>query len=164
MPTQCDNCCSLAVILTTNEKVYGRSYGAWPYIYYCEDCKAAVGCHPNTYIALGRLADRATRQLRSKAHEEFDKLWRTGLMSRDKAYTWLSLQLGIEVEECHISQLSKDQLKDVATLSADYLTQNLKALMRRKVKQDAKQQKRHERTIAAERRTENAGRRRKARR
>ncbi|UAG58564.1 hypothetical protein Kaya_027 [Pseudomonas phage Kaya] len=141
-PEQCDTCCSFNIELTTNDKIYGRTYGNWPHIYYCNDCRAAVGCHPGTFIPLGRMADRTTRQLRTKAHNEFDRLWQTGLMSRAKAYNWLANQLGIDPSECHISWLSKDQLKDVATLSADYLANNYEALMRRKVKNDAKQQKR----------------------
>src|SRR6218665_2087549 len=163
-PQHCDNCCSINIELTTNDRIYGRQYGDWPYIYFCCDCRAAVGCHPNTHIPLGRMADRATRQLRTKAHDEFDKLWRSGLMPRSKAYNWLASQLGIEASQCHISWLSKDQLKDVATLSADYLTHNYEALVRRKVKNDAKQENRNEPANAIERRNEDNARRRKTKR
>jgi hypothetical protein len=141
-PTHCDNCCSINIELTTNDRIYGRIYGEWPKIYFCVDCKAAVGCHPGTEIPLGKMADRATRQLRTKAHDEFDKLWRSGLMSRAKAYNWLAASLEIDPSQCHISWLSKDQLKDVATLSADYLNRNYNALLRRKEKQNAKQRRR----------------------
>ena len=163
-PEQCDTCCSVNIELTTNDKIYGRTYGNWPHIYYCNDCRAAVGCHPGTFIPLGRMADRTTRQLRTKAHNEFDRLWQTGLMSRAKAYNWLANQLGIDPSDCHISWLSKDLLIDVATLSADYLANNYEALMRRKVKNDAKQQRREERTINAERRAADEIRRRKTKR
>jgi len=164
VPEQCDNCCSLNIELTTNDRVYGRRYGNWPYVYFCNDCRAAVGCHPDTKVPLGRMADRATRALRTKAHDEFDRLWQTGLMSRSKAYNWLSAQLGIEPSQCHISWLSKDQLKDVATLSADYLKNNYAALMRRKAKNDAKHEKRIERENAIERRNQELARRRKTKR
>jgi hypothetical protein len=163
-PEQCDTCCSVNIELTTNDKIYRRTYGNWPHIYYCNDCRAAVGCHPGTFIPLGCMADRTTRQLRTKAHNEFDRLWQNGLMSRAKAYNWLANQLGIDPSDCHISWLSKDQLKDVATLSADYLANNYEALMRRKVKNDAKQQRREERTINAERRAADEIRRRKTKR
>jgi hypothetical protein len=163
-PTHCDNCCSVNIELTTNDKIYGRIYGDWPKIYYCNDCRAAVGCHPGTVIPLGRMADRATRQLRTKAHEEFDKLWQSGLMSRSKAYNWLAAALEIDPSQCHISWLSKDQLKDVATLSADYINRNYNALLRRKEKQDAKQRKQFEREQAEQRRNAEEIRRRKAKR
>jgi hypothetical protein len=164
-PTHCDNCCSVNIELTMNDKIYGRIYGDWPKIYYCNDCRAAVGCHPGTVIPLGRMADRATRQLRTKAHDEFDKLWRSGLMSRAKAYNWLAASLEIDPSQCHISWLSKDQLKDVATLSADYLNRNYNALLRRKEKQDAKQRRRFQQDEQDEqRRTSDHIRRRKAKR
>ena len=162
-PTHCDNCCSVNIELTTNDKIYGRIYGDWPKIYYCNDCRAAVGCHPGTVIPLGRMADRATRQLRTKAHDEFDKLWRSGLMSRAKAYNWLAASLEIDPSQCHISWLSKDQLKDVATLSADYFSNNYAALVRRKAKKDEKSRKQFEREQREEqRRTSDGIRRRKA--
>ena len=164
VPEQCDNCCSFNIELTTNDRIYGRRYGDWPHIYFCGDCRAAVGCHPGTFVPLGRMADRQTRALRTKAHDEFDRLWQSGLMSRSKAYNWLAAQLSIAPSECHISWLSKDQLKDVATLSADYLSQNYAALVRRKVKKDAKQEKRIERANAAERRKAEDARRRKTKR
>ena len=163
IPAHCDNCCSVNIELTTNDVIYGRIYGNWPKIYYCNDCRAAVGCHPGTVIPLGRMADRATRQLRAKAHEEFDKLWQSGLMSRSKAYNWLALTLGIDPSQCHISWLSKDQLKDVATLSADYFSNNYAALVRRKAKKDEKSRKQFEREQREEqRRTSDGIRRRKA--
>lgn len=163
-PEQCDTCCSFNIELTTNDKIYGRTYGDWPHVFYCNDCKAAVGCHPGTFIPLGRMADRSTRQLRTKAHNEFDRLWQSGLMTRRKAYNWLASELGIDESQCHISWLSKDQLKDVATLSADYLTNNYNALLRRKVKNDAKQERRNERANAVDKRNSNEARRRKAKR
>jgi hypothetical protein len=160
----CDNCCSVNIELTTNDKIYGRIYGEWPKIYFCNDCRAAVGCHPKTELPLGRMADRQTRQLRSRAHDEFDKLWKSGLMSRSKAYNWLALALEIDPAQCHISWLSKDQLKDVATLSANYLSTHEKALIRRKEKQNVKQRKQYEREQNEQRRSAEEVKRRKARR
>ena len=151
VPTHCNICCSVEITFTTNDTVYGKTYGKWPYIYRCEGCKAYVGCHEGTKIPLGVLADRSTRNLRVKAHEELDKLWRSGLMSRAKAYNWLAGELGIDTSQCHISWLTKDQLKDVATLSSDHYNRNYETLLKRKVKQDAKQSKRNERDDEYER-------------
>jgi hypothetical protein len=151
-PIHCDNCCSLNIQFVNNKCVYGQEFGDWPYIYFCNDCRASVGCHPGTDIPLGRMADRATRALRSKAHLAFDKLWNGGLMTRTKAYAWLAAQLEIEHSQCHISWLSMDQLRKVAVLSTAFLEQNLKALMRRKAKANEKEHKRREREFESKRR------------
>ena len=145
IPTHCDNCCSVNVQFVNNEIVYGKSVGSWPYAYYCADCRASVGCHPKTKIPLGRLADWATRQLRSRAHNEFDLLWRNGYMSRDKAYKWLAQALEIDVTQCHLSQLSKDQLKDTITLTSTYIKNNIRSLEKRRIKYHERQRKSTER-------------------
>ena len=67
----------------------------------CLPCDAYVGCHPNGE-PLGRLANKQLRAAKQKAHYYFDPIWRDGKMKRTKAYKWLSQQLGIKVEDCHI--------------------------------------------------------------
>lgn len=163
-PIQCDNCCSFNIELTTNDKIYKVKRGNWPFIYYCNDCGCAVGCHKNSFIPLGKMADRQTRRLRRKAHIEFDKLWKNGLLSRSKAYNWLALQLNIDYSECHISWFSKDQLKDVVTLSSDYYTKCKDILLKRKIKNDLKKEKREQREYATERRNKDISKRKRKRR
>lgn len=36
------------------------------------------------------------------AHEAFDPIWRSGAMSRSRAYQWLADRLGIDREDCHM--------------------------------------------------------------
>lgn len=103
-PTECRFCKS-KVELVENKAIYGENYGRWPYSYLCtkESCRAYVGCHPNTHIPLGTLADRPTREARKKAKTALDNLWRHyGYMSRGKAYKNLAKALKIPIEECHI--------------------------------------------------------------
>lgn len=145
-PRECDQCCSVNIKLTTNDRVYGRIYGQWPHVYFCEDCGAAVGCHPGTYIPLGRMADRQTRQLRARAHEAFDPLWRSGLMSRSTAYRWLAGELSIEHSACHISWLSKDQLHFVIKRAKEYYEEREHVAERRKEKRRDRSIKRNKRT------------------
>lgn len=145
-PSLCDNCCSANVRLTTNDRLYGRQYGQWPYVYFCDDCNAAVGCHPNTYVPLGRMADKETRHLRAKVHESFDPIWRSGLMSRSDAYRWLASLLEIEYEACHISWLSKDQLKLARERAAVYFAEREHIIQRRKEKKRDRSIKRSNRT------------------
>src|SRR5689334_13332484 len=110
-PKQCDHCCSLNIEFTPNDVLYGSLQGEWPYIWRCLDCGAAIGCHEGTRFPFGRMADKKTRALRRSAHEVFDVLWRSELMTRTKAYRWLSVELGIEFSQCHISWLTVEQLK-----------------------------------------------------
>lgn len=133
-PSSCDLCCSTNVILTTNDRVFGKTYGDWPHVYFCEDCGASVGCHPNTYLPLGRMTDRYTRKLRARAHEAFDPLWRSGLMTRTAAYNWLAHELNIEPQDCHISWLTREQLKTVETRAIEYYKEREAVLARRKEK------------------------------
>jgi hypothetical protein len=127
-PEHCDVCCSVNIALTDN-------------CYFCFDCRASVGCHPGTTIPLGRMGNRLTRTLRSRAHAEFDKLWFDGLLTRSKAYDWLAKQLEIEPNQCHMSWLTDDQLRDVATLSSDYYRTHYDILLRRKAKRNDKARK-----------------------
>lgn len=120
-PDSCDMCDSSNIVLTTNAVIYGRDYGKWPKLWYCNDCKAAVGCHPNTNIPLGRMADKETRELRKKVHDVFDRIWKSGSMNRSQAYEWLAQGLKIPAPDCHISWLTKEQLSDALVLSSIYL-------------------------------------------
>lgn len=152
-PELCNVCCSPNIKFTTNDEIYGKLHGEWPHIWFCGDCRASVGCHKGTRTPLGRMANKRTRQLRVKAHEHFDQLWRSGYLSRDKAYDWLAGQLKIDPQDCHISWLNDEQLIQVAELSAEYLTSNAATLARRQAKKDAKNARRIRREI------ESAGRR-----
>lgn len=145
VPTHCDNCNSTRIEFTSNDKVYGRKLGAWPYAYYCNECTAAVGCHPNTQTPLGRMADRDTRFLRKHAHLALDPFWENQYMTRSKAYAWLAAALEIDLESCHISLLSKEQLTTTIKICTEYLNQNIKSLERRKAKKNAKSTERNKR-------------------
>jgi len=91
--------------------IYGNSYGM---IYLCRDCRAYVGVHKDTDQALGRLANAELREAKKEAHFYFDQIAKTNLINkiwkkhipnmsnRNKAYLWLSNQLGIPREICHI--------------------------------------------------------------
>ena len=113
-PMACDGCGSTHISLSENSVLYGRNYGSWPLIWFCRSCTAAVGCHPNTDVPLGLMADRATRQLRQKAHEAFDPLWKnTPWLTRHKAYGWLAKKMGLHIDHCHISWFDKNKCRKV---------------------------------------------------
>lgn len=54
---------------------------------------------------MGTPADARTRRERSTTHECFDRLWRTGLMSRTQAYAWMQRSMGITPDAAHISRM-----------------------------------------------------------
>lgn len=102
-PTQCPHCHS-AVEIVNNDKIYGQSYGLWPWTYRCvnvKGCGAYVGMHPRTHIPLGTLATAPIREARKKAKSLFNPLWQGGKMQRGQAYAWLARELNIPKESCH---------------------------------------------------------------
>lgn len=102
-PQLCDCCGAADIVLTCNERVYGRPYGQWPFVYFCQACGAYTGLHPKSVFPLGTLADEATRQARSQVHALFDRLWIKRIKSRRDAYASLADKLGIPVAACHIA-------------------------------------------------------------
>lgn len=90
--------------------------------YLCENGhdRAYVGCHGNSLIPLGRLADAKLRADKSAAHAAFDPIWRHGDMKRGDAYKWLAGQLGIEQSECHISMFDRVTCRKVIQIMERY--------------------------------------------
>lgn len=112
-PDFCDNCCEFTVSIKTHKEVYGRNYGYWPYLYFCDSCKAYVGIHPGTDIPLGTMADEELRLWRKKAKVPFEKWRKRSGISRSYAYSILAEKLQIPVNECHFGWFDLDMCKDV---------------------------------------------------
>ena len=81
----------------------------WP------DCDVAIGAHQETGEPLGTPVTKAEREWRIKAHDEFDKLWKDGSLSRSEAYHWLtkSMRLG---KQAHIGEMDVTQCRQVIGL------------------------------------------------
>lgn len=114
-PTKC-NICNGKVILTDNNKIYGKKYGSGK-IYFCTKCKAYVGTHkPRPTEALGLLANNEMRTMKKKCHDLFDKLWKNEPTSkerykaRQRAYRELARLLNIPLEECHFGYFDLSML------------------------------------------------------
>lgn len=86
-------------------------------------CRAAHGAHPDG-TPLGVPAGPETKQARIRAHEAFDRLWksietlydrplddsakrRALKAARRRAYAWLRVMLELTEEECHIGRFDK---------------------------------------------------------
>ena len=61
------------------------------------------------------LVDAETHDLRQRAHEIFDELWRGKgrIMTRRQAYRALRRRLKLKPEDCHMSRMDKDLLRQV---------------------------------------------------
>lgn len=102
VPDTCIHCQSSVQAVHHNE-IYGRPYGKWPWAYQCSGCAAYVGMHPFTHIPLGTLATPAIRKSRMECKIPFEKLYRSGKISRGEAYSRLARKLSIKEEECHFA-------------------------------------------------------------
>lgn len=98
----------------SNDEVYGKKYGDSYMIYLCRPCNAYVGCHENTRKPLGTMANKILRDLRQRAHAHFDPIWKSGRMSRKKAYELLSKKLGREI---HIGESDEETCKQIIGLN-----------------------------------------------
>jgi hypothetical protein len=92
-----------------NKEIYGKNYGKSYMAWLCRKDDAYVGCHQNTKKPLGKMANKELREWRKKAHRVFDPLWKTGKMSRKKAYRLLYEKTGkwihmgdSNVEDCKL--------------------------------------------------------------
>ncbi len=64
--------------------------------------------------SLRRMSDTDDVKLaRGHAHIAFDKLWKSGHMSRSQAYAWLAHELGMSRKRAHIENFDVAQCKYV---------------------------------------------------
>lgn len=94
---------------------YAKDYGP---VYVCVPCAAWVGCHPNSTMPLGRLADAKLRIAKQAAHRAFDPLWhgKHAKSTRGAAYKWLGEKLGLPPAETHIGMFDVPQCEKVVAL------------------------------------------------
>jgi len=101
--------CGSHAILRSADGIY-RENSRDVKLYVCANypnCDSYVRVHQGTVIPVGSLADQKLRALRKTAHDHFDKLHMTGLMSKDEAYAWLAGILQSPRSQAHIGYLSE---------------------------------------------------------
>jgi hypothetical protein len=64
------------------------------------------------------LSDAATHEARKAAHASFDALWKSGLLSRGRAYKLLAEAMGMTRDECHMKLMTAEQARHVPTIAA----------------------------------------------
>ena len=117
--------CGKATEFVDSKEVYTVNFGM---IYLCRDCQAWVGVHEGTNKALGRLANAELREWKMLAHKWFDPIaidglinqiypvFITGMSTREKAYLWLSKEMGIKKQFCHIGMFDVEECKQVVSI------------------------------------------------
>jgi hypothetical protein len=105
--------CGSPTDIRCDSVVYGVRWGDVLICTRFPECDSYVGVHAGTDRPKGTLADRPTREARKEAHKSFDRVWRSGEMSRTAAYRWLARQLGMDKDECHIGMMTVDDCRRV---------------------------------------------------
>lgn len=83
-------------------------YGPW---YGCERypaCNGSHGAHADG-TPLCTPARKDTKRARIAAHTSFDRLWKSGAMSRTAAYRWMRRAMKMTKEEAHIGNMDFEQ-------------------------------------------------------
>lgn len=99
---QCGECRAPMVL---REGRYGKYWGCTKY----PACRGSHGAHQEDGRPLGIPASKGTKTARADVHEAFDTLWKSGEMSRIRAYKWLGEAMGLSKEEVHIGRFTKEQ-------------------------------------------------------
>lgn len=121
VPTICRYCAGCVDLVRNSEIYNGREYGDWPYAYFCTDCKAYVGLHPDTDIPLGTLAAPQLRKDRNTAKDAFHRVKEQRGFSRSLAYQWLAGKMGIDVGVCHFGWFDQEECAQALALCSQDL-------------------------------------------
>lgn len=84
--------------------------------------RRAMHVPPEAYINRAALkAERGSALARARiaAHAAFDPLWKTGHVSRGRAYEWLARQLGIPITACHMVLMDVAMCQRVVAICSD---------------------------------------------
>lgn len=100
--------CGGKVEFTSNSKIYGKEYGNGK-CYLCINCRAYVGVHTGSTVALGILANDEMRKKKIKCHYLFDKMW-GGTLRRNQLYSKLADEMKIERSHCHFGHFDTEEL------------------------------------------------------
>lgn len=72
------------------------------------------------------LVSRETHAARIKAHDVFDRLWKSGQVSRGECYRRLQIQMGLSSGDCHIALMTAEQaMRVVEIVAAGWLTEEM---------------------------------------
>ena len=107
--------CNSHIVLRSADGIYKKNK-AGTMLYVCVRypvCDAYVRILPDTRQPAGSLANGELRALRWEAHQYFDQLYLSGIMTRKEAYVWLATMLNIPMSQMHIGYLGKYYCRQV---------------------------------------------------
>jgi hypothetical protein len=110
--------CGSGSNLVTGREVYPHRPDLFTKRFWLCPCGAYCGCHPGSVVPLGNPAGAETRKARMAAHDDFDRLWRSGEMTRTAAYDWLAGETGIARDMCHIGMMTRAEAELVSEVSS----------------------------------------------
>lgn len=86
------------------------------------ECDSYVRVHKGTKIPVGTMANKELRKLRKEAHDQFNKLYMYGYMTKDEAYRWLADIINTtELSNAHIGNMSEYYCKVVIDKSIEFI-------------------------------------------
>ena len=112
-PVRCH--CGRPAVLRSAEGIC-KTHKPGAMVYVCSNypaCNSFVMAHPNTMEPMGTLAPPELRRLRYEAHNQFDQLYKSGLMTRQEAYRWLAYVVQAPMSHAHIGHLGEYYCKIV---------------------------------------------------
>lgn len=107
-PVRCPYCGSPVELRSADGIYQDNRRDTWLYV--CRNypqCDAYVRVHAGTDIPVGTMADRKLRALRTEAHRYFDRLYKSGYMSKQEAYGWLAGIISAPLSQAHIGYLGE---------------------------------------------------------
>lgn len=102
--------CNKEAIWCENKEIYGKNYGKSYMCYLCKKCDAYVGCHNNTRVPLGTIANKELRRWRVEAHKHLDRLWKDKIFTRRKVYEMLKTVFSREI---HVGESDIETCKEI---------------------------------------------------
>lgn len=105
---RCPYCGSPVVFRSADGIYHDNAKGTMLYV--CSnypECDAYVRVHSGTNIPVGTMVDGKLRALRTAAHHAFDKLHKSGLMTKQEAYMWLANLISAPLRQAHIGYIGE---------------------------------------------------------
>ena len=96
-------------------------------LYVCHNypaCNTYVAAHPGTNQPMGVPANGDLRNLRIQAHRKFDRIWQTGIITRENAYRWFADSFGLILKDAHIGMCSEYRCRELIRLRNEVLARN----------------------------------------
>ena len=118
--------CGAAMTLHPASYVYGSGEDDRQ-LYVCNhypQCNTYVGTHPGTTLPMGIPANGDLRNLRIRTHRTFDRIWQSGIMTRDQAYRWFADSFSLRLQDAHIGLCSEYQCNELIRKCETVLARN----------------------------------------